>query len=97
MRSNLTVSWGIATVDTKVTGTSGGSDFTDSATRTGFTASIGVQVPVAPQVAATAQFRWINVPNGTVNIPGAVQIDGNRYIGTVGLTWYPWAPTAPAR
>jgi hypothetical protein len=84
----LHASLGGATVKTDVTGTTPGFSVSSSTTRTGLTASAGVDFAVTPALSIGAQFRYINVPTGTVDIPGAVPIASNVYIGTVGVTWY---------
>ena len=81
------VSIGGATVNTSVTGTTPGFTVTSSVTRTGLTASAGIDLAVTPTLSVGAQFRYINVPTGIVEIPGAVPIASNVYIGTVGITW----------
>jgi hypothetical protein len=86
--TRMHVSLGGATVNTSVTGTTPGFSVTSSVTRTGLTASAGIEFPIAPALFVGAQIRYINVPTGTVNIPGMVPISSNTYIGTLGLTWY---------
>lgn len=76
-----------ATTKTTVTGTTPGFTVTDSATRSGLTASIGIGIPLTDSAMLTGQFRYINSPNSTVYIPGAVAIDGNQWIGTIGVSW----------
>ena len=78
---------GGATVHTVVTATAGAFNTDSSLTRTGLTASAGFDVPISPMVSLGAQFRYINVPSGTVDIPGTVPIKSNLYVGTVNLTW----------
>lgn len=80
------MSMGWAETKTKVTGTSGDFRVSDSTTKTGFTAAVGVGVPIVnTPLSITAQFRYINVPTANFNIPGVVPIGGNIYIGTIGL------------
>ena len=78
---------GGATVNTSVTGTTLGLTVTSSTTRTGLTASAGIDLAVTPTLFIGAQLRYINVSTGMVDIPGAVPIASNVYIGTVGVTW----------
>jgi hypothetical protein len=84
----LHASLGGATVNTEVTGTMPGFSVSSRTTRTGLTASAGVDFVMTPAFSVGAQFRYINVPTGTVDIPGAVPIASNVYVGTVGVTWY---------
>jgi hypothetical protein len=88
--SNMSVhgSVGAATVNTVVTGTTPGFSVTSNVTRTGLTASGGIDIAVSPAVSLGAQFRYINAPSGDVMIPGKVPISSNIYIGTVGATWH---------
>jgi opacity protein-like surface antigen len=79
--ASLGVAWG----DTGVTGTSAGFSVEDSITRSGFTTSFGVALPIQPGVDVTGQFRYINFSSGVVNIPGAVPISSDVFIGTVGV------------
>jgi hypothetical protein len=78
---------GGATTNTLVTATAGVFSADSSLTRTGVTASAGFDIPISPVVALGAQFRYINVPAGTVDIPGIVPIKSDVYMGTLGLTW----------
>ena len=76
---------GIANVRTNVTCTCGASD---SATRAGFTGSVGVGIPIVnTPVEVDLQYRYINVSESNFNIPGTVPISGNINILTMGLRW----------
>ncbi len=73
----ITASAGIAEVKTQVTGTSGGFQVTDSATRTGFTFTAGIGMPInqtifGQPVDIYAQWREVLTGSRNVNIPGAV-------------------------
>jgi len=78
---------GGASVNTSVTGMTPGFTVSSHVTRTGLTVSAGIDHALTPTVSVGAQFRYINVPTGTVDIPGTVPIASNIYIGTLGLTW----------
>jgi hypothetical protein len=84
--TRIHASLGGATTHTTVTGTAPGFTVESSATRTGVTASIGLDFEVMPSLFVGGQFRYINVPTGDVLIPGLVPISGNSYIGTLTLT-----------
>jgi hypothetical protein len=90
---------GVTSVSTSVKATSGGLNFNDTFTRTGFVASVWVGAQVSQDFALTGQLKYIYVPTQVINVPGAVNVDGSRVIGTIGLTWYPDirppAPLAP--
>jgi hypothetical protein len=78
---------GIAEVHTQVTGTSGAFQVTDSVTRTGFTGTVGIGVPISAaflggNLDAYTQYRFIDVPSTTVSIPGLVQID-DRWVQSI--------------
>ena len=79
-------SLGAATTHTSVHGTSPGLTVDSSTTRTGVTASVGLDFEVSPSLYLGGQFRYINVPTGDVLIPGLVPISSNSFIGTVTLT-----------
>ncbi|MBI3702928.1 MAG: porin [Rhizobiales bacterium] len=84
----LFVSAGAASVKTNVTGTSGGFTVSDSSTNTGFTGAVGVGYEIEnTPLTLTAQYRYINVPSTTINIPGAVPISGNINVFTFGAQW----------
>jgi len=84
---------GAASVKTDVTGTSGGFVVSDSSTRTGFTGTLGAVYPIAnTPVAVFGQYRYIDVPASTVNIPGMVPITGSINVITVGAQWTFGAP-----
>jgi hypothetical protein len=86
-RVRLMGSLGAAATHREFTATMPGFSISSSSTRTGVTASAGFAIPITPSFDFTGQFRYVNVPSATYNIPGAVQISGNQYIGTVGLNW----------
>jgi hypothetical protein len=74
----ITASAGIAEIKTQVTGTSGGTQVTDSATRTGFTFTGGFGIPVVQTVDGAAvdlylQYRGTVGGDADVNIPGKVR------------------------
>jgi hypothetical protein len=83
----LHASIGGATTRTSVTGTAGAFIVNDQSTRTGVTASAGLDFAVAPSVLVGGQFRYIAVPSGVVSIPGVVPIASDVFVGTVGATW----------
>ena len=93
------VSVGVTTVTTSVKATSGGLNFNDTFTKTGFVASVWVGAQVSQDFALTGQLKYIYVPIQVINVPGQVNVDGSRVLGTIGLTWYPDirppAPSAP--
>jgi hypothetical protein len=84
----ISLSVGAASAKTEVTGTSGAFVVTDSHRATGITTAVGVAVPIfnTPLLFNT-EFRYINQPTTTFNIPGPVHIDRNVFVGTAGLTW----------
>ncbi len=78
---------GFAEVHTLVFGTTTGLSVESSHTAAGFTASVGLGVPITGSALVTGQFRYINVPSATFFIPGPVQISGNEFIGSLGVTF----------
>jgi hypothetical protein len=93
-RSKVTFSLGAATVNRTITATmenvQQNSEFPFSVghSSTGITASVGFGFPVTGQWDAMAQFRYINDRSTTFNIPGPVQVGGDLYIGTLGMTYH---------
>ena len=77
-----------------MTSHSGGTTVTDTATNTGFTAAVRVEIPVFPSVRATGQFRWVHFPETTVHIPGAVPIQTDAFYTNFGVT-IPFTPPPP--
>jgi hypothetical protein len=88
------LSFGGVTANTQVNGTSGAFNVSDSVTRTGFTAALNAQYLMTGQLAATANLRYIYLPYRTVNIPGSVAVNEQKFLFTVGLNVYPLGPTS---
>jgi len=84
--SRVLGSIGAATTHTKVTGTAAAFSVESSTTRTGITASVGVDFEVSPSLFLGGQLRYINAPTGEVLIPGLVQISSSSFLATVTLT-----------
>jgi hypothetical protein len=67
----------------------------DRRARVGPTASIGLSVPVTPNLSVVGQVRGVWLPSTTFNLPGAVSINQPIYTASVGLEWDLWNVNPP--
>jgi hypothetical protein len=90
------VSAGIATIQTDIHGVGAGFDARDSFTRTGFTGSVtlGAHIPNT-SLDVFGRYRYINVPQVDVLIPGRVPLSGDIHMFTGGLQFNFGVPVAP--
>jgi hypothetical protein len=60
----------------------------DNHRATGVTAAVGLALPiVSTPLMFNTEFRYINQPTTTFNIPGQVHIDRNVFVATGGVTF----------
>jgi hypothetical protein len=83
---DMTTSAGVAFDRTKITGTSGAFEVSDTISRTGFTFTIGAGYPVAEGWDVYWRYRGIVLPKAGFSIPGQVDVDSYMQIVSVGIT-----------
>jgi opacity protein-like surface antigen len=83
------VSFGVAQARTSVAGIGAGFYAKDIESAFGFTGSVGASIPILPELKFGVEYRYFNVQDFSVNIPGKVDVSSQGHIVTFGLTYVP--------